>query len=291
MEVDSIASLLSLCEAGDCIFLDIDETLLHSEPHASEPWAKRFSDELQLGGVKSENAWSSSCHIWAGLQGVCEVGTCEEVTCSTLLELQRRGHTMVGLTARGRDSEEETVAQLKRCGLGTIFSGESLGWLSAGRVGFSKQPIWHGNGIIFCSGNPKPEGLLAFERRSREGCQDSQQARERVVFLDDKLHHVQDMAACFNERGRRFVGLHYRHASLHSGEDYELPAPFALVGRLLATQRGRSHLKAAIAALDETTAEGGHCISNAVWVAALAASFFAGIATATATFRLCRSLR
>ena len=47
----SIRTLLEVCQPGDAVYLDLDDTLISTEPGATEAWAVDFSAALVAEGV------------------------------------------------------------------------------------------------------------------------------------------------------------------------------------------------------------------------------------------------
>jgi len=69
--LDTIADLPAMLREGDLLLLDVDETLVRSEPDATEPWFNAFVDALSadVGVAKavppSPGVWGASPRAWA----------------------------------------------------------------------------------------------------------------------------------------------------------------------------------------------------------------------------------
>ena len=264
IRTDRIATLVELCREGDIIFLDLDDTLLSTEPSASEAWAAAFAGALETNGVpKGGAAWEAACCLWMGLQSSCEVRAVEgEATVRAMEALAAAGHALVGLTARSPEAREETAQQLESCRLAELLSTGSLGVLApaaAGKPGGLsrpdglKPPLIHDRGVVYCCGSRKPQGLAAFEAMMPGG------GSGRVVFVDDKLSHVLALRDALHPSGRHFLGVHYTAvaASLAdptTGEvpPYALPRDSSLFAATLGSAASRAHLLNAVRLLEDT---------------------------------------
>ncbi len=232
-KIASLSELLTLAKPGDLILLDLDETLLSPETDASEPWFHALKDEMIKRGVEAETSWLSAVEVWQAAQNVCDVKCTEdEVTLSVLKELKGRGHTIMGLTARGPEVAQQTVSQLERCGIQPFLEAPSAGVLAPAAPSDPLMPLTHERGVIYCSGARKPEGLLAYETRLPPGLP----TERRVVFVDDRDSHVQAVQREMERQGRAFLGLHYTRVSdaARGAGAYGLPRGWQLFAAMLA---------------------------------------------------------
>jgi len=281
--LDTIANLPNFVQPGDHIFLDIDETLVSPEGDASEPWAVGFKEALESHGISRATAWGVAVELWQALQGSCKVAAPEgELTVSVLFALKRAGHPLVGLTARGPEVAEETLQQLARCGLGGLFGDTSIGELqapSARDASPAVMPLFHANGIIFCSGSRKPAGLLAFEAATGAAS-----AGKRVILVDDRKMHCDAVGNALAARGREYLGLHYTHLAPHragppgtsAAESSGLARGWVLLASALADrQRARSRVQCALRRL---AADASNVEADQAWLGAVAAGAAVGIA-------------
>ena len=259
--LSTIADLKTHLVPGDVLYLDIDETLVSPENDASEPWAVGFKDALVDAGVEVQTSWTVAVQLWQALQCTCTVVPPEGATTQrVLLDLKAAGYTMIGLTARGPEMAKDTLAQLARCGLGGLFDEtRSFGELqSPPDVPVStaphSPPLAHANGIVFCSGSRKPQGLLAYEAAAKEAAAmapSSAAARPqplpqpRVVLVDDRQAHCQAVGDVLSARGRAFLGLHYTHTAPHRTAAGAVPG--ASAAETVGVSRGWALLASALA--------------------------------------------
>ena len=269
-QLSTFADLPSFVRKGDLVLFDIDETLVRPEPDATEPWFVAFCSALQDAGAPHKAAvFSAGVEIWQGLQGVCDCAPPEgETTTAALAAVAAiTGVTCVGLTARGPECHEETVAQLIRCGAyhGVFDAESSLGTLApatAADAAAYVAPLTHRGGIIYCSGSRKPQGFFAFEACGggvavSSGVPDAAAAAaasassaasqalppRRVVLIDDRESHVKALHAACAERGRPFLGLHYASESEVVTSAVTLARGWSLLARVLARESGRARIR------------------------------------------------
>ena len=274
--LSTIADLKTHLVPGDVLYLDIDETLVSPENDASEPWAVGFKDALVDAGVEVQTSWTVAVQLWQALQCTCTVVPPEGATTQrVLLDLKAAGYTMIGLTARGPEMAKDTLAQLTRCGLGGLFDEtRSFGELqSPPDVPMStaphSPPLAHANGIVFCSGSRKPQGLLAYEAAAIEAAAmapSSAAARPqplpqpRVVLVDDRQAHCQAVGDALSARGRAYLGLHYTHTAPHRMTAGAVPG--ASAAETVGVSRGWALLATALAAGPEARSRVASALST-----------------------------
>ena len=253
--LDTIADLPAMLREGDLLLLDVDETLVRSEPDATEPWFNAFVDALRHNGKNEKRVcFDAGVEVWQALQGVCAVAAPEgEATREALrAALRIPGVECVGLTARGPEVDVETVAQLKRCGLYEgVFATRSLGELAPASAGDRVAPLTHLHGIIYCSGSRKPAGCRAFEAAA------AIPSTRRVVLLDDRESHCHAVAEDCRARGRPFLGVHYAHGSADA--ECVLPRSWQLVAAIIGDSSGggRQKMRQALDAMGKDDADVG----------------------------------
>ena len=274
--LSTIVDLKTHLVPGDVLYLDIDETLVSPENDASEPWAVGFKDALVDAGVEVQTSWTVAVQLWQALQCTCTVVPPEGATTQrVLLDLKAAGYTMIGLTARGPEMAKDTLAQLTRCGLGGLFDEtRSFGELqSPPDVPMStaphSPPLAHANGIVFCSGSRKPQGLLAYEAAAIEAAAmapSSAAARPqplpqpRVVLVDDRQAHCQAVGDALSARGRAYLGLHYTHTAPHRMTAGAVPG--ASAAETVGVSRGWALLATALAAGPEARSRVARALST-----------------------------
>ena len=243
--LEAIASLPALVRPGDVVLMDIDDTLVRPEPDATEAWFVKFCSAIKAGSddatVKS-NVFMAGVELWCALQDVCDVSTPEQQATSAALHAVAAmpGVTIVGLTARGPEIADETVRQLRRCGVyDGVFEQHSLGELKPAARGDGVAALTHAAGVVYCSGSRKPEGLFAFEEAAAVSRSTTFNTR-RVVLVDDREAHVSALCEAMRVRARPFLGLHYVGAPVSSEA---LPRGWQLLAAVMGKAHGRQKLR------------------------------------------------
>lgn len=236
----TMADLPAKVQEGDLVLFDIDETLVRSEPDATEPWFNAFCGVLKQEDVS--NVFMAGVELWMGLQAVCVCAAPEEDATRRALAAvaATSGVLCVGLTARGPECHGETMAQLRTCGVydGIFDASSSLGVIAPPLPTDTISPLTHLGGIIYCSGSRKPAGLFAFDEHTAHS------TGRRIVFVDDRESHVEALRAACAERGRDFVGLHYApEGSLHAGSSATLARGWQLLAKVLGSEEGRAKMR------------------------------------------------
>lgn len=299
VRASSLRELLPLLQPGDAIYLDLDDTLISPEPDACESWCWALKERMIAEGAEPQAAWLASVQLWQGLQGSCLTTVPEgDDTLAVVAELRKRGHSVVGLTARGPEVAGNTHVQLTRCGLAHHFDVGALGTESPAspssdpRLGPSAHtlepaapgqdgreedschradgrplstqhaPLAFERGVVYCSGARKPEGLLAFERAAGRG-------QGRVVLVDDRVRHIDALAAEMERQGRPFLGIHYTHVADRRGAEYELPRGWALLAAAMV--HDRDNLRGVLDRLDSPPTSGDHSATRGGALVAAAA--------------------
>ncbi|KKQ49291.1 MAG: hypothetical protein US69_C0007G0040 [candidate division TM6 bacterium GW2011_GWF2_38_10] len=68
----------------------------------------------------------------------------------------------------------------------------------------SKEDAFYKNGIMFCGCNKKSEALIAL-------LQHYKLTPKKIVFVDDRQHHVEDVHSALTAQSLNIIGLHYTH--------------------------------------------------------------------------------
>lgn len=250
-----ISELSSRCLPGDRIFLDLDDTLIFSEPDASTRFEEAMKSAFEAQGVNANDiARAATCELWQGMQNACQVHAVEGViTVDSLKILRDRGHELIGLTARSPELVNETLQHLKSCSLSEFFENSSLGVLAQPEEGDSRGPLIHEHGVIYCTGSRKLQAIVAYERQ-----RPSEDAR--IVLVDDLMKHLEAVRNGLVPLGRKFLGLHY---TAFADQAYEMPRLGMLLAGMMANSKGRAHISKAMELIDAAEKENTEPLQNA----------------------------
>ena len=191
IEIKLFEEVLEHLEEGTHLFLDVDNTLIQSlHDFGSIPWEETLRERFKALGLSEEESERRSCAIWRAIQKVSEVKVVEEGTLALLHDLQEKGYTLVGLTARSPDMIATTKRQLA-----------SL-----------KVPVEQ---VIHCGNVPKVEKILTHLGSSKP----------KIILVDDTRYHLDLAAETLPAHSVPFVGLRYGYLDDHV-TNYE-PDPYS----------------------------------------------------------------
>lgn len=189
------------------IACDIDNTLLRGSQHiGSVAWGDHIISELVNKGISKEKAEEIESILWQTVQPFVKVENVDSQTPAILGDIQNRGFLILGLTARCPEEADYTINQLLSIGinLGKLnrhFTFECL--KNEEKKGMYKQ------GILFSTPfNKKSHALFKF-------LDENKIYPEHVIFIDDKLCHVEDLSRACNERNISFCGIRFSGADEH----------------------------------------------------------------------------
>lgn len=193
VKIDSLCQIADSQPAQTIYLFDIDDTLF-DYPHmlGSKAWRKYIVAATKDDPTRN---WHDIFSLFLARNHPLE--TVEALTCQFIKELQLKGYGVFGLTSRERkiwydtpmnDIDLLTVIQLKSLGISfnNEFLNETYPYLSSNSEYFG--------GIFFADVESKGEYLLKL-------FQDSPQLPKKVIFVDDKLSHVESVAAALDQLG------------------------------------------------------------------------------------------
>lgn len=189
------------------IVCDIDNTLLMSTQHiGSVAWADHTIAELVKKGVAKEDAEEIQNILWRAVQPSVNVQNVDPEAPSILKGLHDAGFLILGLTARTPKEGDYTLRQLKSIG---INLGKSKPEFSFDSFGKEKRETLYREGILFGTPfNKKSDVLFKFLDENRID-------PVHIIFIDDKLSHLEDLSLACAERNISFSGIRFSGADQH----------------------------------------------------------------------------
>lgn len=195
--VDHIAQEKNTADQVLIVF-DLDNTLIHPKTAlGSDEWFEHQMKEIAAHGTPSPQAQEDLLQLYYKIQHVIDQHVLEAMAPVFIANLKKAGFTVIALTARYRPIMERTLAQLTPLKiefsqpLNTEFEIEN----------FQKKPIYK-QGIIFCSSNNK--GLVLIEFLKQTG-----RKPKKIIYVDDKRHHVERVEKAAQENGIECFCVHY----------------------------------------------------------------------------------
>lgn len=199
IETKCIKEVLPLIDEDTWFLVDLDNCMFEGAQALGH--ANWFYDELQQRmqkGMSREEAIRDAYPGWIKTQKACKVKPLEDSFVPTLLMLQGKGITIMGLTHRQPSVADSTVHQVGSLGfdfLTTAPSKESF-------VIPAKTPTLYFQGILFVSDYNKKidifEPFLSIINKDPK----------KIVFIDDKRKNVEELEA-MTKYGIDYIGVHY----------------------------------------------------------------------------------
>jgi hypothetical protein len=179
------------------VLCDIDNTLIRASQYlGSVQWSEDLKTKLERGGMSEKEVKQLESVLWQSVQPHVSVELVDLETPGVIKSLQNKNVRVLGLTARSPEEADYSARQLSSLDIDLqspfFKDNQSLSLETA---------ALYKNGILFSTPlNKKSEVLLAFLEKNRL-------LFKRIIFIDDKLHHVQDVVDAAERRGISCLGI------------------------------------------------------------------------------------
>jgi hypothetical protein len=198
-EAESMQKVNGFLKSGDLIILDLDNTLMIPRQQlGSDQWFYHRIDHHLTQGLTRKQALKEALHEWHSVQAITKVLPCEASTADWVRRWQKEGRTVMGLTTRGVGMSQITIDQLTSLNINLDATAPHHGEL------FYLNPwgILFRQGIMFTAGTHKGKalGFLLDELQLNPS---------RIVFVNDKESHIQQLQETVDARNIPFLGLRY----------------------------------------------------------------------------------
>lgn len=203
---ESIRDILSYVSSDSLVLFDIDNTLIRSiDILGTEEWERFLFQKYLDKGLSEKEAQILANKFWRAIQPFIEVELVESAILEVLSFLRRQQIPYFGLTARSVGLEELTHSQLYKASLPMPFMHYDLPkWNHHIEV-----PCGFHEGILFCGDNHKGSVFHHFFHHLPS-------KPNKIIFIDDKPHHVRQLAETAKELGKDYIGFHYLKSKLRS---------------------------------------------------------------------------
>jgi hypothetical protein len=205
IETKTTAEALAEVDAQTLLIFDLDNTVvMPAQTLGGEEWfdylVTKYTGEYQQSG---ENAALAKLHAgeralreWIAVQKVTDVQAVEASAPQAIAEKQKQGTKTLGLTARPAELVKETHVQLERIGI--QFDSAPV---TKKKLTLAGIPVAQFDSSILFVGplNSKGVVLTAFLDKT-------QYTPKKIVFVDNKRHHLEAVEKALSGRGIEFVG-------------------------------------------------------------------------------------
>lgn len=203
VEVNHFHEITDYVQHSSLVILDIDDTLLIPEQTlGNDAWfIDRTKDLIENKGMKKEVAFQKTIWEWEAIRKITKVQIVEKNTDAIIQHLQKNNIAIMGLTTQGICMSEITPWQLLSLNidLNKTSPYKNDYYFRAG------QGVLYTQGILFTSGTKKGKALLSLLKHINF-------RPDHVVFINDKLTHLQDVEESLEDENIKYTGLRYSYS-------------------------------------------------------------------------------
>lgn len=200
-ETHTIETILPFIDENTWVIVDLDNTTFEGKQalgHTDWFYDKAFA-LMREEGLTLEEATRACYPEWIEIQKICPVKPIEEAFISALIALQERGNIVMALTHRQPSLAEATLRQLSSLGLNFHLSAPAEHSFAVP----SSTPTLYVQGVLF-TGEYNKKGAIFADFLSLIN-----HLPAKVVFIDDKRGHVEDVKTTLALLGIDCIGFHY----------------------------------------------------------------------------------
>ena len=196
----TIEDILPLVDKDTWVVIDLDNTTFEGKQALGHTdWFYDKAHALMREGMTLDEATRACYPLWIEVQKVCPVKPVETAFIPALIDLQKQGTVVMGLTHRQPSIADSTIRQINSLGLNLLKSAPNQSNL----IVPSETPTKYTKGVLFTGEyNKKGEIFVKFLSIIN-------QTPKKVLFIDDKLGHVEDVGNALNSVGIEYTGIHY----------------------------------------------------------------------------------
>lgn len=202
IETTTIETIIPFIDEDSWVLVDLDNTVFEGKQalgHTEWFYDKAYK-LMNDTGMTLEEATKECYPEWIEIQKVCPVKCVEKAFIPALTDIQKKGIVLVGLTHRQPSIADSTIRQL----LSLNWSFQSTAPSKNTFVVPSLTPTIYTRGVLFTGEyNKKGEIFVRFLSMI-------EQKPKKVVFIDDKRSHVEDVEKALMNIGIECLGFHYR---------------------------------------------------------------------------------
>lgn len=199
IETCHIEDVIPLIDHETWFLVDLDNCMFEGAQALGH--ANWFYDELQQRmqkGMSRDEAIKDAYPGWIKTQQACRVKTLENEFVPSLLTLQTKGISIMGLTHRQPVVADATIKQVNSLGFDFSMTAPSRDCFSVPAT----TPTLYLQGILFVGDYNRKidvfEPFLLIIKKSPK----------KIVFIDDKRKNVEELEA-LSQYGIEYIGIHY----------------------------------------------------------------------------------
>ncbi|MBF8262517.1 MAG: putative rane protein [Parachlamydiales bacterium] len=198
-QIKSIEETSEHLQEDTLVIFDLDNTVMEPmQTLGSDQWFAYRINEYRQQGCSDQDALKATIAEYVAIQNVTKMRLVEPSTFQVIEKLQKNHVPMIGLTTRSLVLVPKTIEQLNS--IGVDFSKTTP--VQMDMFFENDRYIQFQQGILFTSGTSKGAALLRLVHES--GYQP-----KRILFVDDKMSHLQDVEKVCSACCIEFVGFRY----------------------------------------------------------------------------------
>jgi hypothetical protein len=234
IEIKKIDECLEHAKPEMLILFDIDNTLMETtQTLGSDQWFSHRIEEYVNQGFSKEEALLVTRFEWVSIQYKSNVQPVEPTTAQLIQKLQKNGWKVLALTTRGLYLANRTIEQLQSIGINLAIPAFPH------EMTFNEERgAMYRDGILFSAGTDK--GPLLFQFLEKVHLQP-----KKILFVDDRKGHLQNVEAFCNQHQIPFLGLRYGFLDekVHQLRSDLAQVQLARFGQLISDEEAESVLK------------------------------------------------
>jgi hypothetical protein len=213
IDINNIRDILPYINAQTLVVCDLDLTLIRlTQSLGCDRWFDRYIVEQNKIHNDIKKAVEITLDLYTKIQKLSKVRTVEESTTDIIRELHYKVDSMLALTARDNYLQDVTIQQLDSIGI-SFNHGKHTDIsepLSQSDTSYAHQ------GIIFCAGKNKGDCLEEYLSKHLA------YTPKHILFIDDKIKHINAVKDMCDRLGIDFLGLHYTHTHTEPEIDWSI---------------------------------------------------------------------
>lgn len=200
IQTATVKDIVPYVDNDTWVLVDLDNTTFEGKQALGHTeWFYDNARVLMKDGMTLDEATRECYPEWILVQRICPVKAVEAAFIPELQNFQKQGIVVMGLTHRQPSIADSTIRQVNSLGLSFYDSVPVKDTL----VVPSATPTKYDQGILFTGEyNKKGEIFVRFLSMT-------QQKPKKIVFIDDKRGHVEDVEKAVTDLGIEYTGVHY----------------------------------------------------------------------------------
>ena len=183
------------------VIFDIDNTIAKTPTElGSDQWFYAKVDQLKAQGKNTQQAIDLTLPELFHIQFHSWLVPVEKQTVSVINNLQKKGVSVIALTARSLELTQRTLEQMYQLGISFTKTDPYECPLTHGHK-HGKKGLYI-DGVIFSGNHNKGEMLVSWLSQIRY-------RPKKVIFIDDKLKNLQAVETAVHKRDYPFIGIRY----------------------------------------------------------------------------------